>query len=260
MAPQLRSLLVPFDMTEGSRHALRLADDYARRAGLAVDAVVVGAPGLEDDDRLELHAEVERLECEVRDFLVAPGEDVAEVILEILADRQDTTAWLATHGRSGISALLLGSTAERLVRGADRPVVLVGPHVGLGPAAGPVLVCVAEPESVPTLVGAGERWARLLHAPLRVVHVIEPDDAGTTVAVVEDALARLTTSGLDVDVETVPGDPLEVLDDLATREGAQLVVLGTHARHGLRTALVSLAMSVVHRAPCPVLIEMTAPV
>ncbi len=50
------------------------------------------------------------------------------------------------------------------------------------------------------------------------------------------------------------GDPVETIVDVATRGGADLVVMGTHGRSGLSHLVMgSVAEKVVRQAPCPVL-------
>jgi nucleotide-binding universal stress UspA family protein len=50
------------------------------------------------------------------------------------------------------------------------------------------------------------------------------------------------------------GDARDVIDRVAEHVGADLVVMGTHGRRGLRRVLLgSIAESVVRSAPCPVL-------
>ena len=53
------------------------------------------------------------------------GEDIAAVILRIAAEENSDLIVLGTRGLSGVKRLLLGSVAESLLRGADRPVMLV---------------------------------------------------------------------------------------------------------------------------------------
>ncbi|MBI3221754.1 MAG: universal stress protein [Nitrosomonadales bacterium] len=53
------------------------------------------------------------------------GERVAQVIDAEAASWQADLVVIGTHGRSGLSRLLLGSVAEGVVRGASVPVLLV---------------------------------------------------------------------------------------------------------------------------------------
>jgi nucleotide-binding universal stress UspA family protein len=49
----------------------------------------------------------------------------AEVIIEIAAKDRDSLIAMATHGRSGVRRWLLGSVAEKVLRGADNDVLLI---------------------------------------------------------------------------------------------------------------------------------------
>jgi nucleotide-binding universal stress UspA family protein len=54
------------------------------------------------------------------------------------------------------------------------------------------------------------------------------------------------------------GDARLVIEEAATKLGADLIVMGTHGRQGLRRALLgSVAESLVRTAPCPVLLVRT---
>lgn len=68
----------------------------------------------------------------------------------------------------------------------------------------------------------------------------------------EDELRR---AGFPVDTKVMPGDPREVLVDLARSTNADLVVLGSHGRTGIpKLVLGSVASHVVSHAPCDVLV------
>jgi nucleotide-binding universal stress UspA family protein len=54
------------------------------------------------------------------------GTAVPEILEELAQDRYDVLA-LTTHGRGGLSRLLLGSVAEKLIRRAMKPVLVVRP-------------------------------------------------------------------------------------------------------------------------------------
>jgi nucleotide-binding universal stress UspA family protein len=57
------------------------------------------------------------------------------------------------------------------------------------------------------------------------------------------------------------GDARDTIDRAAEQIGADLIVIGTHGRRGLRRVLLgSIAESVVRSAPCPVLTIRQAPV
>jgi nucleotide-binding universal stress UspA family protein len=69
------------------------------------------------------------------------------------------------------------------------------------------------------------------------------------------AVRKLAEAGLQVEGRVVQGDPREALLDEAKREGADLIVLGSHGRTGLRKLVMgSVATHVVTHAPCSVLV------
>lgn len=59
--------------------------------------------------------------------VAAIGGSPAETVLEQGRAPQIRMVVLATHGRSGLRRLVLGSVADKLVRGAERPVLVVRP-------------------------------------------------------------------------------------------------------------------------------------
>lgn len=67
---------------------------------------------------------------------------------------------------------------------------------------------------------------------------------------VEDAIRQ----GVDAKALVLEGDPEKAIPEAARDEAADLVVMGTHARHGLsRFFQGSVAAHVITASPCPVL-------
>ncbi len=119
---------------------------------------------------------------------------------------------------------------------------------------------------------AGE-IARLTGARLHVVssyHPARPQVAGRAPAgefnippdfkadaVLGDAAGRLRTEGVDVEEHGPKGEPADALVEIARREGADLIVLGSVGMQGVRRVLGSVPNKVSHNAPCDVLIVQT---
>jgi len=69
------------------------------------------------------------------------------------------------------------------------------------------------------------------------------------------ALARHREVFTDINGLVMCGDARDVVIKVAADKHAELIVVGTHGRHGLRRALLgSAAESIVRTAPCPVLV------
>jgi nucleotide-binding universal stress UspA family protein len=68
------------------------------------------------------------------------------------------------------------------------------------------------------------------------------------------AKAKEAVSGVSVDTVQMQGKPATEIVRWAEEHGADLIVLGTHGRHGFRRLVLgSVAEEVVRGAPCPVL-------
>jgi nucleotide-binding universal stress UspA family protein len=59
---------------------------------------------------------------------VRVAERVASAILDAAREQHIDLIAIATHGRSGLARLLLGSVADKVVRGATLPVLLYRPQ------------------------------------------------------------------------------------------------------------------------------------
>lgn len=71
---------------------------------------------------------------------------------------------------------------------------------------------------------------------------------------VEQLARAVVPEGVEVRTRVVTGTPDEVITELARSEGAELVVMSTHGRHGMEYMLQgSVAERVVRHSPCPVL-------
>ena len=136
-------LLIPLDGSKTAERAL----PYARY--LAEESVVVELLAVVDVANMATHMTAERalhLDTMVEDAVRASEkylEAIAgtlraakintvvdtgrpeEVIIEKAAAEQNTLITMATHGRSGMNRWLLGSVAEKVLRGATNPVLLI---------------------------------------------------------------------------------------------------------------------------------------
>lgn len=61
------------------------------------------------------------------DSRLVEGSDTAEMILELARRNLVDTIVMSTHGRSGVSRWVFGSVAEKVLRGAEVPVLLLRP-------------------------------------------------------------------------------------------------------------------------------------
>lgn len=144
-----KRLLVPIDFSACSDAALGLAAELARAHGaevtllhvsdlppnLAGEAMITPA-GAKDPVRVAdyvTRGARERLDVLATDLTArgiavctrAVTGDVAHEILRVAEDEAASAIVIGTHGRTGLSHLLLGSIAEKVVRASRVPVVTV---------------------------------------------------------------------------------------------------------------------------------------
>jgi len=141
---RLTTILVPSDFSECSDAALRYGLELARRfdARLHLLHVVqdpLTQPWAAEGFSAPLFEAVEKWQREAKARLAAaiPLSDVGRVtvsatvawpyaeILRYAAENDVDLIVMGTHGRSGVSHMLLGSIAERVVRHAPCPVLTV---------------------------------------------------------------------------------------------------------------------------------------
>jgi len=141
----LKKILVPIDFSEHSRKALQYAIPFAQQFGASIDLVYVveptvypadfsfgqvGFPAIEDELRKRGAEELDDL---IRKDIgkrvpakraIRTGKAFYEILLYAKEEKIDFIV-IATHGHTGIEHALFGSTAEKVVRKAPCPVLIV---------------------------------------------------------------------------------------------------------------------------------------
>ncbi len=207
----------------------------------------------------------------------------ADAILHAAEDEKATLIALSTHGRSGAARWLLGSVAEKVVRGASAPVLLMrsfrsGPQ-GVPLPAGAheipfrkLLVPVDGSETSLRVVPAAAATASLFGAKADVLCVdiplptvvhgsIPPMPAprttpgGEAAGAAAAAAARFAERGVEARAMTAAGDPASKILETADAEKADLIAMATHGWTGVtRWVLGSVTEKVLRHATLPMLI------
>jgi len=211
--------------------------------------------------------------------VVRMGKPFHEITTEAGKNKADLIV-IATHGYTGVEHLLVGSTAERVVRHAPCPVLTVPartPPRRPGKTHPFKIKKILVPIDLSDLSKAALPWATLLAAQFKsklvLLHVEEklPIDyllgrelrSHTMVPLMKQAEAELEhlageqrkTTGANISVVVRDGKPFQEICHAAKALGADLIVLTTHGHTGLKhVRLGSTAERVVRHAQCPVLV------
>jgi nucleotide-binding universal stress UspA family protein len=284
-------ILVPTDFSAPSDAALEAAIGLASPLGARIDLLhAYGVPShlirhydvtlpdpvassIRDAAARRLLERLERLQARGVTGDMQLSEEAPESAIPAHA-AQLGADWIVmgTRGLSGLKHVLMGSTAERVLRAAPCPVMTVKQRPKEGPLRLAHIV-------VPTDLSDASRAAldvarKLAHAagPSRVslVHAYEVPSTFEVLLdrrnepllqewsqklrqTLGDMVAELEADGLMAFFNLSQGPPEQVIRDFVLDEDVDLVVMTTHGRSGLaHIALGSVAERVVRSVPCPV--------
>ncbi len=290
----MRRILVPSDLSEAAAAAVPAAATVATAFGASVVLLHVVEPleyaaGGPLSTEARYRAEVERaarvhlaslagklrsLGVERVEVRLRAGTPFREVLTELEGDFDYDAVVIASHGRTGVRRLIVGSVAEEVVAGSPCPVFVVraskdAPSLDAGPVLVATDLSEASARAVRYAAGLASRWG----ADLEIAHVAVPPaeyggiDIPVWVPLGDDELARVRArteraleefvEGLSLDVaprnlRAVVLEGPDAAGALASRasEGSfRAIVLGTHgAGHSLRRALPGRVFRKVLRA------------
>jgi nucleotide-binding universal stress UspA family protein len=185
------------------------------------------------------------------------GDPVAAILRHASPDKADLLA-MATHGRSGLRRLLMGSVAEEVVRHAAIPLLVSRPRCRME-GWSHVVALDGSPQAEAVLDDIVP-LTRLLGATLHLLHV-ESDIALSGVlpearSYLERLAAQARARAVPVKVAVRRGGPGREIMRYASEVRAGLVAMATHGRTGLNRAILgSVAEAVLRKVSCPVLLR-----
>ena len=258
-------ILVPLDGGPRGEVALRAAERLAAESGARLDVL-----GLAETSGTLAAAE-EAIGRQTADLMgrgkVSVRTAVAPVSQEITAamDASPSTLVVMATSAKNRSAAFAESVADTVLRSSVGPVMLVGPDADIGEfwPSGPMLVCTDGSEWSEAIIPHAAAFANGVGLEPWFVSVTDPAaipaavgaglEANYTARLAEDFRPKVNRQvNFDVLHGTHPADRIV---DYAHTNGAGLIAMATHGHTGIRRlAMGSVAMSVVHDAPCPVLV------
>ncbi|MGM0583159.1 MAG: universal stress protein [Pseudomonadota bacterium] len=279
----MKTILVATDFSERSDRALRRATLLARRSG----ARIVLAHVVDDDqprrivedERAQAETllfrmaatlrDVDGVACETRVIAAAPFLGVLQAVEEAAPD----LLVIGPHRRQVLRDVFIGTTAERTIRAAGLPVLMVN-----GPPAADYRHVLRTTDLSGASRAALQRVAALgigEGARNSILHVFEPpeprlaldrslprreqdralDDEGRDAARdLARFLASANLAGLEPILRYEGNAPAQEILAAAEEEGADLIVIATHGRGGLaRRFLGSVTEQVLRISPIDVL-------
>ena len=195
-------------------------------------------------------------------------------IVAYAIEREVDAIVLATRGRGGLTHLLLGSTAEGVLRSASVPVFVVHAKCEVRDLH-TIFVAVDNSDPANAAAELATELAISNGGRLVIEHVVDEDALSDQTAtlgsyvsdiqdeweregrtLVQSVAERAERSGVrEVEADVVFGNPVDEIVARSEAAKAHLIAIGTHGRRGLsRLAMGSVAESVVRRSRIPVVI------
>jgi nucleotide-binding universal stress UspA family protein len=277
-ALHLKNILFTTDFSEFSSHALPYAEALAETFGARIHlchaitpaSLAIGAP--------EAAPTLYEAECEagtkelaqmqndeerkgLRAYTVLESGPLNDVIDSTIKARKIDLVVAGTHGRTGMSRLLLGSSTEEICRSASCPVLTVGPWLTTRQKLQfkRILMPVDfSPDSVkvlPTIVGLAKEYGSTI-TMLHVMPIKEVFDAKLTA--ISKSLAmrasfenQLGSCKHEFVVDF--GETAEAILRVSNEKKADLIAIGIRNGFGGPHLRSSIAYRIMAQANCPVL-------
>lgn len=168
---------------------------------------------------------------------------------------------VGTHGRTGLSRLLLGSVAQQFFHYVRCPVLTVGPrspgaaaHLQLKRVLFSTDLSAESFAAIPYVLAAVQQWM----AELYLLHVCSSANP-RHLEIIDSLSTRIDAKLADTENapslrEVVAGKPARCVLDFADKHQVDLIVLGLKSHRALYGGpFWSQAYEIVRNAPCPVL-------
>ncbi len=283
---QTKRILCPVDFSLQSAAALRVAGRVA--SAFAAEVLVLNAHRLDAPvyfttaqiQALQKHLRrsaragrtflreftEKHLPAKVRRSISLVDHDAVSAILLAIRDWRPGLVVMATHGRTGLTRIRLGSVMESVLRQTNVPVLTVGPGVKLSNASGPIRRILSPVDLEGSPQGAfqyAKELAEATGAELIALHVIEGKLAdGRAKQKTRDDLCAWVSGDLrqrcSIREVVRNGSPADQIVAEARDSRADLVVIDARPKKFLSSILFGATTEmVVRNSPSPVLSVMS---
>ena len=289
MSQTIDSILVPTDGSEGARIGARRGIDLAATTGADVHVLsVVDTREIEPSQASNEQTERERLlekDAEVAVDAISglakrhlPGRITTAVeegipfqtINEYVDTHDIDLIVMGTQGRTGLERVLLGSVAEKTLRTATVPIVTVTPDADVAEVGDELYENILLPtdgsEGAELAIEWGITLAEVYDAMVHTVYSVDTSRFGdegraefydaleqTGREALETVRKRAREADLSVAGTIANGPAARAILSYSEEHDADLIVMGTHGRSGVRRYLIgSVTETVVRNADVPV--------
>lgn len=248
----MKKIIVPIDFSEQSEYALKVAADLAKKHGSEIlalhmlelnQAMFNSSEGFHPEQTVFLLKLAEKRFKEFLNKAYLKGVSITPIIKhfkvfselnEVAQKHEVELIVMGSHGSDGLKELLVGSNAEKVVRNADVPVLIVKNEIENFKVDRFVFASDFKDESL-TAFQKAKNFADLLSAEFEPVYINTPGDNFLST---KDTYKRINQFLTKVNI----GRQVEIYNDYSVENGilnysetisADIIGIPTHGRKGL---------------------------
>ncbi len=275
----MNKILVPFDFSDVAMNALNFAVQLTKQnesCELVVLNVIehpshsafqsMGVQGYDPMENLFIKRLIDSVEAKLEDLLTQEpykgikafyklklGNPYHEITKEINEENAELVV-MGTEGASGTDEMFVGSNAERVVRGAECPVITLREPADVA-EINDIVFASNFHEVTPNFVDHVLKLQKAFDAELKIVKINTPANFTTTrhdQELMEDFVKRFDIQNCSTSIYNYTNEEDGIVA-FAEDIDADMVALGTHQRTGVGHFLLgSIAEDVVNHAKRPV--------
>ncbi len=269
-----KRILVPLDGSPFSEEIIPYAAGLAAVHGTELVLLRVADKASDEEDARDYIDSIASTHGAHGLSLVDTG-DAAQAILREAGRQPSTLLAMTSRGRSGLMELVLGSVAQRVVRGAGGPVLVYHPTGARTQGRAPVklrsVVLPLDGGSLPEAMASdAAEFARWINADLEVVSAVQSvsaaevgEAAGSEMPALESGYVHSMATelakrhGVRIDWEVLHGDPVMAITDHVVRRGDVILAMVTRRKDALEAALLgSVTAGCLRKAGVPILMRL----
>lgn len=277
----MQKILVPVDFSDTSVNALKLACQLAIRADADIlilhvnetvpyiipvseYAYTASAVNIEEYDQ-ELKHRMQTLKADIlkesrfKDLRIDTAIEaglMVPVVKKVAEDECSDLIVMGTMGASGWKEMLIGSNTERVIRHAPCPVLVIPAGIQELKMDRVLVPTTLKPEQI-KVFNTTKTWQDLFGFDVEALYVSDPLNASTRAHVETEKNKIIDATGLRHVYLHLKGEAVKEEDAIrayADEAEADLIIMGTHQRHGLSHLLFgSLTENTANHTHVPVL-------
>ncbi len=275
-------ILIAVDGSQASKNALRQAFKLARNEKKWITVVAINPPYQGDLDFIGvsnindlLKGSGEKILSEAMEIAIAEGVTIktrleeGEVFEKIIDVAEEERCNLIVMGRRGMTRLeraLMGSVTAKVIGHFKGRILIIPRDASLGWKN--ILVATDGSKYSDAAVDEAIDYAKSYEGTLKIVSVVDVTEEFQAQAPelveelinkakknLEDIKDEAWQAGVNTETFVREGEPYKVIADLAAELNADIIVMGSHGRTGLKRLLMgSVTEKVIGYASCPVLV------